>query len=173
MKIIGERIYLKILSTEDVRENYAAWLRDEDIVEFLEIRWRVFTVEDIKEYVKMINESPNDFLFGIFLKQNNEHIGNIKVGEINQVHRFGEIGLIIGNKNMWGKGYGTEAIKLVTQYAFEELNLNHLKAGMYADNVGSYKSFIKAGYREVGRYKKKRFYKGRYVDEILLEKCKE
>ncbi len=172
MKISGERIYLKMLSIEDVGENYAAWLHDEEITQFLEIRWRTFTLEEIKDYVKAMNESPNDFLFGIFLMENAEHIGNIKVGEINQIHRFGDVGLIIGNKNMWGKGYGTEAIKLATQYAFEELNLNHLKAGLYADNTGCYKAFLKADYREVGRYKKSRFYKGRFVDEILLEKCK-
>ncbi|OGW13377.1 MAG: hypothetical protein A2035_01680 [Nitrospirae bacterium GWA2_42_11] len=172
MKITGERIYLRILTPEDVNKDYVEWLRDEEITQFLEIRWKVFTLEEIRGYVSLMNESPDDFLFGIFLKGNNEHIGNIKVGEINQMHRFGSVGLLIGNKNMWGKGYGTEAIRLATQYSFEEFNLNHLKAGMYSDNKGCYKAFIKAGYREVGRYKNSRFYKGVYVDEILLERIK-
>lgn len=169
MKIAGERIYLRILTPDDVNKDYAEWLKDEAITQFLEIRWKVFTPEEIREYVRLMNESPDNFLFGIFLKGNNEHIGNIKIGEINQMHRFGDVGLLIGNKNMWGKGYGTEAVRLATQYAFEEINLNHLKAGLYADNKGCYKAFIKAGYREVGRYKSSRFYKGVYVDEILLE----
>ena len=170
MKITGERIYLRILTPDDVSKDYVEWLRDTEITQFLEIRWKVFTLEDIREYVKTMNENPNDYLFGIFIKGNNEHIGNIKVGEIDQMHKFGSVGLLIGNKNMWGKGYGTEAVRLATQYSFEELNLNHLKAGMYSDNKGCYKAFIKAGYREVGRYKSSRFYKGGYVDEILVEK---
>ena len=45
------------------------------------------------------------------------------------------VGLLIGNRNMWGKGYGTEAIKLVTCHAFKEIKLNKLTAGIYANNV--------------------------------------
>lgn len=173
MKIAGERIYLRALTPDDVNDNYIEWLRDDAVTQFLEIRWQVFSNEDIRGYVKLMNDSSKDYLFGIFLKGNNEHIGNVKVGEINQMHRFGDVGLLIGNKDMWGKGYGTEAVRLATQYAFEELNLNHLKAGMYADNKGCYKAFVKAGYREAGRYKSRRFYKGVYVDEVLVEKWKD
>lgn len=170
MKAPGDRIYLRLLSPDDVVPNYVSWLNDCEVTKFLEIRWRVHTLDDVKAYVRAINESPHDFLFGIFLKESGEHIGNIKVGEIDPVHRFGDVGLIIGNKNMWGKGYGADAIALATRYAFSELNLNKLKAGMYDGNMASYKAFIKSGYREVGRYKKHRFCNGVFVDELLLEK---
>lgn len=172
-KIIGNRIYLKILTTEDVGDTYLNWMRDEETVQFLESRWTAYSIEDLRAYVKQMNDSSKDFLFGIYLKENDKHIGNIKIGEINQIHKFGDIGLIIGNKQLWGKGYGTEAIKLATDYAFRELNLNKLKAGVYANNIGSYNAFIKAGYSEVGRYKNHRFHKDKFVDEILVEKCKD
>lgn len=171
MKIIGDRIYLKILSVEDVSNNYVDWMKDEEIIQFLESRWKVYTFEDLRAYVKEMNDSSKDFLFGIYLKEGDEHIGNIKIGAINQMHRFGDVGLLIGNKKIWGKGYGAAAIKLATEFAFKELNLNKLKAGIYANNMGSYKAFIKAGYREVGRYRKHRFFKGEFVDEIIVERC--
>ena len=60
---------------------------------------------------------------------------------------------------------------MATQYAFDEMNLNKLTAGMIADNVGSYKAFIKAGYREVGRLRNHVLFKGRYVEAVLVEKC--
>jgi [ribosomal protein S5]-alanine N-acetyltransferase len=82
------------------------------------------------------------------------------------------VGLMIGDKTSWGKGIAFEAIELVTQYGFEELNLRKLTAGMYEQNVGSYKSFLKAGYQEVGRYKQHFFLQGHFIDGILLERCR-
>lgn len=173
MTLVGDRICLRLLSPEDVSPQYVSWLNDKEVTEFLEIRWRTHSLDDVREYVKSMNNSDHDFLFGIFLKESGEHIGNIKIGEINPLHRFGDVGLIIGNKNMWGKGYGADAIALVTRYGFGELDLNKLKAGMYDGNMGSYKAFIKAGYSEVGRYRKHRFCHGHYVDELLVEKSRD
>jgi ribosomal-protein-alanine N-acetyltransferase len=172
MKIQGERIYIKLLSPDDINQSYVEWMQDYETIEFLDSKWKVYTLDDLKSYVKHMNESPNDFLFGIFLITDNRYIGNIKIGSINQIHRFGDLGLLIGEKDCLGKGLGTESIELATKYAFEELNLNKLTAGMYINNIGSYKSFIKAGYREVGKLMKHKFIKGEYQDVILVEKIK-
>ena len=172
MQQIGTHIFIKPLSPEDVTQNYANWMADEEVTQFLESRWNAYIIEDLKNYIKTINDSPNDFIFGIFIKETSQYIGNIKIGSINQLHRFGDIGLMLGEKTAWGKGFGTEAITLATKYAFEELNLNKLIAGIYANNIGSYKAFLKAGYREAGLLKNHRFYKGIYIDEILVEKSK-
>lgn len=170
---IGERIFIRLLSEDDVTGEYLNWLRDVEVIRFLESRWKTFTLEDLKQYVRNINNSHHDYIFGIFLLDTGKHIGNIKIGSINFIHRFGDIGLLIGDKNYWGKGYGTEAIKLATGYAFEDLNLRCLIAGMYSNNVGSYKAFLKAGYEQVGVYKKKALFNGSYVDEIIMQKLKE
>ncbi len=164
-------IKLKLLTPEDVTPEYLKWLSDPDINQYLESRWDSYTLEDLRSYVRSVNSSKNNFLFGIFL-QDDKHIGNVKIGSINWIHRCADIGIIIGDKSCWGKGYGTKAIQLATEYAFTELNLNHIMAGIYACNVASYKAFLKAGYREVGRFTKRRFYKGGYVDEIIMEKVK-
>jgi len=173
MKLIGERIYIRILTPADVSDAYVSWLNDDEITQFLELRWRAHTFDDVKKFVALMNESAQDHLFGIFLRENGRHIGNIKIGDINNMHRFGDVGLLIGDKKMWGKGYGAEAIKLATDYGFRELGLNSLKAGMYEGNTGSYKAFIKAGYKDAGRYRKHRFCNGRYVDELLVEKSRD
>ena len=170
MEIVGKRIFLRILSSEDVGDNYVKWMRDEETVRFLESRWKTYTLENLKEYVKKINESHADSLFGIFLRENNEHIGNVKVGDMDQVHQNGNVGIMIGDKNSWGKGCAKESIQLVTKYAFEELNLNKLIAGISADNIGCYKAFINAGYNEAGRLKRHLFFKGKFVDKVIVEK---
>lgn len=169
MKIQGKNIFLKILSIDDINEDYLEWMQDEDVMQFLESRWKSYSFNDIKEYVESINNSPDDYLLGIFLKENEKHIGNIKIGNINHIHGYGDIGLLIG-KNYWGKRCGKESIELATKYAFDELNLNKLFAGIYSNNIASYKSFIKAGYKEIGRLKNHFYYEGKYIDNIIVEK---
>ena len=173
MVVKGNKIALKILSPEDVTQNYVAWMQDEEVVQFMESRWDSYTLDALKHYVKRMAASRNDYLFGIYANDNNEHIGNIKIGGINLIHNFGNLGLFIGNKEKWGGGYGTEAVKLATEYAFHELNLNKLTAGIYENNEGCCRAFLSAGYNEAGRLKKHRLYKDEYVNQIIVEKCKE
>lgn len=169
MKIIGDRIYLKLLSVDDVTEDYLRWMQDPDILQYLESRWRPFTLEDLKSYVRAVNDGLNNFMFGIYLKADDRYIGNIKIGCVNQMHRYADVGLIIGDKSAWGKGFGMDAISLVTDYAFRELNLHKLIAGIYKDNIGSYKAFLNAGYRDIGILKEHRYCGGSYQDEYLVE----
>lgn len=173
MRINGKRIYLKLLSPDDVGENYCRWMNDKEVTQYLESRWRSYSLEDLKVYVKNLDQGRTNFMFGIFLNQTREHIGNIKIGNIDQRHKFGDIGLVIGIKKEWGKGYATESIGMATDYAFNKIGLNKLIAGIYENNLGSYYAFLKCGYREVGRLKKHRFFKNNFIDEILVEKCRE
>jgi RimJ/RimL family protein N-acetyltransferase len=170
MKYENKRIFIRQLLPEDVGDSYLAWMNDPEVTQFLESRWKVYQSDDLKSFVNSIRASENDFLFGIFLKESGEHIGNIKIGNINRIHRYADLGLVIGAKQHWGHGYATDAICLATEYAFQELNLNKLFAQIYAPNVGSQKAFEKAGYRIVGRHCKHRFYKGKFVDAILVER---
>src|SRR3989338_6070106 len=144
IQIVGERIFLELLSDERISPDYMSWMRDQEVLQYLTGRQGGYSKEELKEYVARMNKSPHNHLFGIFLKKENTHIGNIKIGNIDSLHKFGDLGLIIGNKGLWGKGYAAEAITLVSQYAFNELHLNKLTAGMVVENVGSYKAFIKA-----------------------------
>jgi [ribosomal protein S5]-alanine N-acetyltransferase len=104
----------------------------------------------------------------IILNDEDRHIGNIKIGPINQIHRFADIGLLIGERDCWGKGYATEALRLVTNYAFKTLNLHKLTAGCYDGNKGSEKAFIKAGFVVEGIRKKHCYCYGVYVGSIIF-----
>ena len=170
---MGENVFLRHLEERDVGETYLAWMCDRETMQYLESRDQTHTLDTLRAFVRAMNESPRDCLLGIFEVRSGEHVGNIKIGSIRMPHRSADLGLIVGNRNSWGKGYGTEAIALATRHAFEELDLNKLWAGMYAENLGSYRAFIKAGYREVGRFQRHILFNGRYIDSILVEKCRE
>jgi [ribosomal protein S5]-alanine N-acetyltransferase len=171
MKLIGNRIFIRLLSPDDVSEEYVAWLNDPEVNQYLESRFHLQTLDTVRSYVKVMSDSLVDVMFGIFLNDTNEHIGNIKIGSINTFHRFAEVGLIVGNSKMWGRGYASEAIILATKYSFEELQLNKLIAGMYSENTGSLKAFIKSGWQHVGTFHRHYFLRDSFIDKILVEIC--
>jgi RimJ/RimL family protein N-acetyltransferase/methionyl-tRNA formyltransferase len=146
MPLVTERLTLRSLSTADVGERYVGWLNDPLINRFLEVRYAAHSIESTRDFVRSINDSPDSELFGIFLAETGDHIGNIKIGPVNRAHRRAEVGLLLGERPHWGKGFATEAIAAVTGYAFRELGLEKLTAGCYQENVGSRKAFLKAGY---------------------------
>jgi ribosomal-protein-alanine N-acetyltransferase len=164
----GERIYLREVRLSDVNTNYHRWMNDPDVIRHLECRFSTNSMEAIKDFVeKMLNDRDNIFL-AIIIKDGDRHIGNIKIGPINRIHRFADIGLLIGEKDYWGKGYATEALRLVTNYAFKTLNLHKLTAGCYDRNIGSEKAFKKAGFVVEGIRKNHCYCNGIYVDVIIL-----
>jgi len=166
----SERIYLREVRLSDVNENYYKWMNDPEIIRYLESRFYPNSLESIQDFVKSKLGDRESILFAIVLKEDDRHIGNIKIGPVNWFHRLADVGLLIGEKDCWGKGYATEAIKLITEYGFRVLNLHKITASCYGGNSGSAKAFIKAGYFEEGVRKSHFFSEGKYEDLILLGK---
>lgn len=172
-KIInGERIYIKRLSVEDVTEEYVSWLNNPEINQYLECRFQKHTLEETKSFIESVS-NDNNYQFGIFYKENNKHIGDIKIGNINSWHKYADLGFLIGEKDYWGKGIASEAICLVTDFAFNQLKLNKLWGGAYASNIGSIKAFEKNGYQVEGHYIKQYMINGIYVDAFIYAKRNE
>ena len=134
------------LTLSSVSEEYVNWLNDPVINQYLESRYIKHDLSSVKLFVEEMNQDNKNFLFGIFCKKTTKHIGNIKLGPIDYRYKRADIGLIIGDKNYWGKGIAAEAIALITDFATGELNLHKLEAGCYRSNIGSLKAFLKQGY---------------------------
>lgn len=166
--IKGKRISLRKIKISDVNKTYLGWMRDPEVTRFLENGSENWTIKKLKSFVSGVNRNPNYFFWAIIHHDSGRHIGNIKLGPVNRFHHFGDIGLTIGEKSFWRQGLGTEAIKLVKDYAFRKLRLNKLTAGAFCSNIGSIKGFKKAGFYIEGRRKRYYFYNGGYVDSILM-----
>lgn len=167
--LYGERIYLRRLTENDVSEDYVRWMNDPDINQYLESRFYTHTIESTKAFIRSVT-NDNNYQFGIFTKDENKHIGNIKVGGINLYHRYADIGFLIGEKDYWGMGIATEAIGLATDFAFNTLKLHKLWGGAYSPNVGSVKAFIKNSYEQEGIKRSQYLCNGEYVDDIMYGK---
>lgn len=166
--IKGKRIYLREVRQSDVNELYYQWLNDPEVNRYLETRFVSRSLENIAEYVKKMDAKEDEPFFAICLNDTQEHIGNIKIGPINWQHKNADVSLFIGEKRLWGQGYASEAIALVTEFAFRRLNLNKLKAGCYTVNVASARAFEKCGYQREGLLRGHVIVDGRDMDVILL-----
>ena len=97
-----------------------------------------------------------------------EHIGNIWLYNIDSRHRKAELRVIIGNLAKAGRGFGTEAIQLLTKYAFERLNLHKVYAYVLGINPRARRSFEKAGFEVEGTLRQDRWVNDAYTDVYLL-----
>jgi ribosomal-protein-alanine N-acetyltransferase len=95
-------------------------------------------------------DSPIDHLFGIFLASQERHVGNIKVGPVNIQHSRADISLFIGEKELWGCGLASDAIRCATWFGFKVLGLRKLEAGCYEENMASCKAFQGCGFEIEG-----------------------
>lgn len=152
LRIEDHGIYLRSLLAMDVNQEYLSWLKNPLVNAHLEIRFNLPTcIEDLQAFIKQMNDCTDSLFLGIFKKEDNKHIGNIKLGPINQDHSYAEVGFLIGDPAEWGKGYAVRAIQLITDYAFLQLNLVKVTAGCYEHNYGSRRALLKAGFQEEGR----------------------
>jgi ribosomal-protein-alanine N-acetyltransferase len=141
-----EAIELFVLGTRDVSDGYVGWLNDIEINRFLESRFVEHTLDSTRQFVEGCLASDKTLLLGIRSRPlGGRHVGNIKI-EINAHHKSGEIGILVGDKRVHGKGVATQSIKIVAAIAREQLQLRRVTAGCYASNKGSERAFVKAGF---------------------------
>jgi [ribosomal protein S5]-alanine N-acetyltransferase len=167
-KLFSERLCIRKFLLSDISDSYISWMNDKEVNQFLESRFFTHDYQSIKNYVESFENRIDKILFGIFLKSSEEHIGNISFSEINWKHSFGVIGICLGRKDLWGKGYGLEAMKLAVDFGFKKVKLNRLECGVYCTNIGSIKMFEKAGFAIEGKLIKRFFCDDRFIDSVIM-----
>ena len=169
----GEKVFLRPVNLEDVSETYCGWLNDPEVNRYLETRFVVQTLASVRSYVAAAIAAPDNIFLAIIEKATNLHIGNIKLGPILPHHRRGELSFFIGEKGCWGRGYATEAVGLLTDYALRELSLVKVTAGCYSTNLGSKRVFEKLGYEIEAVLKKQYFSEDTWVNSYYFVKFSE
>jgi ribosomal-protein-alanine N-acetyltransferase len=143
-------LYLRYLASSDANDTYVGWLNDPDVNRYLETRHAQQTVQSCRDFIEQCNADPGSHLFGLFLKETGEHIGNAKIGFINSHYRHGQVSFFIGEKHYWGRGLAGELVRALTNYGLTHLGLHRLEAGCYEDNLASLRVFLKSGYTVEG-----------------------
>jgi len=146
MSIEGATIFLRPIAEEDATEAYVSWMNDPEVVKYTESTSCDHTVDSLREYIRHRQECPDTYFFAIIRKNDNRHVGNIKLGPVNRRHGLADVGIIVGDRTCWGQGIGSDAIQTLCDWAFAELSLVKITAGVLDVNKGSFKAFRKAGF---------------------------
>ncbi len=166
-KYESERIYLAPISIDEL-ETFTRWVNDETLARGIGNFKYSLTEMKEKEWLEHASQSENHN-FMIIRKSDNKLIGSYGLDIKDSVSRRFHIGGFIGDIEDRGKGYGTDALKLVTKFAFEILNAKSIYSGIYSFNEASLKSAKKAGYTVAGKYRDACFYNGEFYDEYCIE----
>lgn len=131
--------------------------------------WPVSEAEQLKWFEHQ--ERSRDVLRCIVaLKENGKAIGTIILSDIDQKNATGHIHIKMSKDGGRGKGYGTDAVNTMVQYAFEELRLNCIYANILSYNEASIKLFERCGFKRDGVLRQRVFKKGRFVDMLAYSK---
>jgi RimJ/RimL family protein N-acetyltransferase len=141
------------------------WINDPDVRQFVTTSYPIDEDAEAAYLVDANKPGKNVFLV---IEVDGRPIGTMGLHNINLIDRTCTTGTIIGEKDCWGKGYGTDAKMALLEYAFDSLGLRKIHSSVIAYNKRSLAYSLKCGYIEEGRRRQRFFKKGRYHDEILL-----
>jgi len=168
----GDRIYLRPLTEGDVDGEYGTWLNDPVVCAQNSHAVLPVCQNTLIEYVRRVRNSQSEVVLAIVAKSDNRHVGNVCIQNIHWINRSAEFAMLLGAKDCWGQGYGTQAAAIMVQYGFKTLGLRRITFGTFEANIAVRNIAAKLGFVEEGRRRKAVFKNGTHVDVIefgLLE----
>ena len=158
---------LRAFTLEDIQANYMAWLNDPQVVQFSNQRFHKHSEASCRQYLDSFAHTENRFL-AIEDKLSHELMGTLTM-YINLHHQRADVGILIGNTNHWGKGYGYEAFALAVE-SLLQAKLRKVTAGTMACNLGMIKLMEKCGMTLEATRKAQEMLDGQAVDLLYFSK---
>ena len=166
MIIKGEKVILIPVRLEDAAR-FVKWFNDPDVNKFMNYRGMTLAFE--KKFIKnRLTSKPKDVVHLCIETVAGVHIGACSIESISKANNHGTFGIIIGDKNYWNQGLGTEAAKLIIDYGFKKLKLHRIDLDVYAYNPRAIKVYKRLGFKLEGKKREHAFWKGKYYDAWLM-----
>jgi RimJ/RimL family protein N-acetyltransferase len=149
--ITGTKIKLRNKKLSDARDDYI-WQTDAELARLDAAPLLTFSfAQYLLDYTwKLRFSSPTSRQFAVETL-NGTHIGNCSYYDINQTKGEAELGIMIGNRDYWDKGYGTDTVMTLVSHVFRQTNLNRVYLKTLVSNIRAQKSFQKCGFTQYGR----------------------
>lgn len=164
----GELVRFRELRDSDL-ELAQGFINDPEVAKNLTPRIPYLaTLKDEKVFFDSISFMKDTYNFAIEAKDSNKYIGGCGVNEIDWKNSVATVGIMIGDKNYWSKGYGTDAMKLLVKFIFEQMNINKVKLCVYSFNKRAEKCYEKTGFKKEGILREELFRDGKYHDTIIM-----
>lgn len=171
--LTGEKVRLRGYKEEDVQLAFE-YMNDPDVVQYLNpgIPYPM-TLQREQEWFKSQKDLKDTYNFAIETLENEIYIGGCGINKIDWKNSVAIVGIFIGHKDYRSKGYGTDAMKVLMNFIFNQMNVNKVQLEVYSFNDRAIKSYKKSGFVEEGRIRQRIFRNGKYHDELVMGILKE
>ncbi|HUZ02030.1 MAG TPA: GNAT family protein [Thermomicrobiaceae bacterium] len=167
LTVVGKNVALGPLR-RDLLATYHRWNNTVSTSRTLGLSWPTTIEQEAETYEQRV-ASANSTYFTVYEAAARQPIGVTYLYEIDHRHRRATFGITIGDAPNRGKGYGTEATRLVLDYAFTSLGLSNVMLTLLEFNIAGYRAYQNAGFREFGRRTRCSFMNGRLWDLIYMQ----
>ena len=162
-------VILRELQLDDVEDRYQ-WCLDKEVIKHLNMpnKYPPFSKDETRKWIEMCINRTNGYDQKAILDNANNHIGWTDLKNFDHLNKHAELGITIGDKNYWGKGYGLAAMNEMLKYGFNQLHLNKIWLRVEIDNENAIKSYKRIGYIEEGILRQDRLRNGEFVDRLRM-----
>lgn len=164
--VVGSKVRLRPVDARDLL-HFLRWFNDPDVIEFLDLTLPLTEVAE-REWLDSLRERDDILVFVIESTAENRAIGTIGLNTIDARHRHALLGLTVGEKEEWGKGFGTDAVRALLAFAFGAMRLNKVSLHVHADHAPAIRVYEKCGFRREGFLRSEKLRRGEYIDELVM-----
>ena len=165
-RMVGEKVYLSPISTEDM-DLFMKWVNDPEIGHTTTFHSRVISLTQEVEFVDSMAKGGNTF--SIVTLDGDRVIGNCSFFRVDNINRSAEVGIMIGEKDLQGKGYGTDALRLLVKFGFENRNYNSIFLRVNAYNTRGIACYERVGFKKQGVHRQAIIRGNRKYDMIYMD----
>jgi RimJ/RimL family protein N-acetyltransferase len=133
----------------DNLSEYLGWLQDVENNVFIQSARADYTQDELRKFIELTNDDASALLFGLFLKDDGQFIGTIKLQPIDFNADLVWVGMMIGNPEFRGKGYGREALQAVLEFIFKVLGIGSVYLGVDFENAPAISLYKRIGFEQV------------------------
>ncbi len=167
--LTGKLVRLRPIEASDL-DRYYTWINDDEVIEYLEAAGLAFSRAQEEEWLQraMRQTAPPEISLAIETIDEGRHVGSIALHDVQPFTTKATLGVMIGDKSHWSRGYGTDAILTLLRFAFYEMNLHRVALEVHEDNGRAIACYRKCGFVEEGRLRHDRFRRGEYRDTLVM-----
>ena len=174
--LFGPRCRLRAVEKTDV-ELFLKWMNDPEVTENLVNVGPLSTIEEERWIENMLKSHPAEHAMVIDIEDHTKPgsyraIGNCQLIDIDWRNRSAELGIMIGEKSCWDKGYGSEVVGIMLMHGFNTLNLHRIWLRVYEKNKRGIRAYEKAGFVYEGKFRQAHYQHGQYFDVHLMSVLK-
>ena len=166
--IEGKLVNLRAPEMADLERN-ATWVNDREVTRFLAFRYQMSLAAE-EAWLRELASKQTSYerVFFAIETKDGVHIGNTNLFDVKPEDRKAKLGIMIGDKSYWSKGYGSDALLTLLGFAFDEMNLNRVELDVFDFNERAIAAYRKCGFVEEGRRRQALYKAGAYHDVVVM-----